>query len=184
MTFKEIMALVLGGILVNNFVFEKYLGFASLYGISKKEGKIAVTGLAVALVMVVSAVINQFVSGLLAANGLAHFATFAAVVVILLVVYVFALIAKLIKKEALGAYFPVIALNSAVLGLCVETSSAGLLSSLFTALGVGLGFAFGCFIFAGVMSRIDMRHVPKAFRGLPVSLLAAAIVSMALVAFK
>ena len=103
MTFKEIMALVLGGILVNNFVFEKYLGFASLYGISKKEGKIAVTGLAVALVMVVSAVINQLVSGLLAANGLAHFATFAAVVVILLVVYVFALIAKLIKKEALGA---------------------------------------------------------------------------------
>lgn len=184
MTFKEIMALVLGGILVNNFVFEKYLGFASLYGISKKESKMAVTGLAVALIMVVSAVINQLVCGLLAANGLAHFATLAAVIVILLVVYLFALAAKLIKKESLGAYFPVIALNSAVLGLCVETASTGLAESFFTALGVGLGFAFGCFIFAGVMSRIDMRHVPKAFRGLPVSLLAAAIVSMALVAFK
>ena len=40
MTFKEIMALVLGGILVNNFVFEKYLGFASLYGISKRRAKL------------------------------------------------------------------------------------------------------------------------------------------------
>ena len=184
MTFKEIMALVLGGILVNNVVFEKYLGFASLYGISKKEGKIAVTGLAVSLVMVVSAVINQLVTGLLAANGLSHFGTFAAVIVILLVVYLFAFIAKLVKKESLGAYFPVIALNSAVLGLCVETASTDLISGVFTALGVGLGFAFGCFIFAGVMERIDMRHVPKAFRGLPVSLLAAAIVSMALIAFK
>lgn len=184
MTFKEIMALVLGGILVNNFVFEKYLGFASLYGISKKEGKIALTGLAVALVMVISAVANQLVGGVLAANGLGHFATLAAVVVILLVVYILALAAKLVKKESMGAYFPLIALNSAVLGLCVETASAGLAGSFFTALGVGLGFTLGCLLFAGVMSRIDMRHVPKAFRGLPVSLLAAAIISMALVAFK
>jgi len=186
MTFKVILGLIVSGILVNNFVFEKYLGFAAVYGISKKEGKIAFTGFAVALVMVVSAVINQLVGAALAAKGLSHFATFAAVIVILAVVYLFALIAKLVKKEELGAYFPLIALNSAVLGLCTESLSASLslAETLFTALGVGLGFTVGCLLFAGVMSRIDMRHVPKAFRGLPVSLLAAAIISMALIAFK
>ena len=83
-------------------------------------------------------------------------------------------------------YFPLIALNSAVLGLALENVSEGYSygMALAAALGVGLGFLAALFLMAGVNSRIAQKHVPAAFQGLPIQLLAASIVAMVLVAFK
>ena len=71
------------------------------------------------------------------------------------------------------------------MGLAVNNIGAGynFVESLVAALGVGLGFMLAMFLFAGVQSRINEKYVPKAFRGLPVSLLAACIISLALFAF-
>ena len=80
----------------------------------------------------------------------------------------------------------ILAVNSAVFGLAVTAASDGLslTATMLTALGVGLGYLFTLFVFAGLRETIDDFYVPKAFRGLPVQLLAAAIISMALLGFK
>ena len=104
----------------------------------------------------------------------------------LIVVYAMNAVAKAAFKKDLGVYFPVIALNSAVLGLAVNNAADALSlgESILTALGAGLGFVLAMVLFAGVKSKINERYVPKAFRGLPVMLLAASIISLAFYAFK
>ena len=121
----------------------------------------------------------------LAKLGLEYLQTLVFIALILIVVYLVDLVVKKLMHKCLGVYFPLIALNSAVLGLAVNNVTAGynFLESLIAALGVGLGFMLAMFLFAGVQSRINEKHVPKAFRGLPVSLLAACIISLALFAF-
>ena len=108
------------------------------------------------------------------------------VALVLLVVYVVELVVKGLMHQCLGVYFPLIALNSAVLGLALENGAKGYSfgQSLAAALGVGLGFLAALLLMNGVQSRIEEKYVPAAFRGLPISLLAASIVAMVLVAFK
>lgn len=187
MTVKSLLLIILGGVLVNNYALQKFLGVSPLLGCSGKDGKVARMGLAVTLVMVLTAAaawpVQVFV---LEKLGLGYLQTLVFTAIILVVVYLVDLIIKKAMNMRLGVYFPLIALNSAVLGLAVNNVSGGFnfVESLAAALGTGLGFLFAMFIFSGVQSRIDDVHVPKAFRGLPVSLLAAGILSMALVAFK
>ena len=117
--------------------------------------------------------------------GAEYLETLIFVLVVLLVVYVLgAMFAKYGKP--VGAYFPLVALNSAVLGLAVNNITEGYtyVEALFAALGAGLGFVLAMVLFAGVKSKINERYVPKAFRGLPVMLLAASIISLAFYAFK
>ena len=182
---KEILLLILGGVLVNNYAFEKFLGVTPLLGYSRKENKLVALGLSVTVVMLLVAAIAYPAQAALANSGLGYLRLLVFVVLVLLVVYVVELVVKGLMHQCLGVYFPLIALNSAVLGLAVNNMVAGynFLESLVAALGVGLGFMLAMFLFAGVQSRINEKHVPKAFRGLPVSLLAACIISLALFAF-
>jgi len=184
---KELLLLMLGFIVVDNLAFEKLLGLVPVIG-GKTAGKKALfTGAAVGLVMLLTAVIawplKAFVLDRL---GLAALETFVFVLVVLIVVFVLDLIIKNSFNEPLGMYFPVIALNAAVLGLALNNAAEGFsfLQALFAALGAGLGYILAMLLFAGVQSRIQQKYVPAAFRGLPISVLAAAIISMALVAFK
>ena len=143
-------------------------------------------GLAVTVVMILTAAVTWPVETfLLAKLGLDYLQTLVFIALILILVYLVDLVVKKLMHKSLGIYFPLIALNSAVLGLAVNNIGAGynFVESLVAALGVGLGFMLAMFLFAGVQSRINEKDVPKAFRGLPVSLLAACIISLALFAF-
>ena len=183
---KEILLLILGGVLVNNYAFEKLLGVTPLLGYSRKENKLVALGLSVTAVMLLVAAIAYPVQLALANSGLGYLRLLVFVVLVLLVVYLVELIVKAVVHQCLGVYFPLIALNSAVLGLALENSVRGYSfdQSLAAALGVGLGFLVALLLMNGVQSRIEEKHIPAAFRGLPISLLAASIIAMVLVAFK
>ena len=72
-----------------------------------------------------------------------------------------------------------------MLGVALNVAEAETIGSVIaSALGVGLGFLFGLFLFAGLQNRIEPEHLPKAFRGFPIRILAAAIVALALTAFQ
>ena len=185
MTFKAIVGIVLGAMLANNYALEKFLGAAPLLGWSAQEKKITVLGVSVTVAMVFTALIAGLVQTyVLDKLSLGYLQTlvFAAIV---LVVYAMNAAAKAAFKKDLGVYFPVIALNSAVLGLAVNNAADALSlgESILTALGAGLGFWLALAAFAAVRSKIRERYVPKAWRGLPIYLLTAAILSMALLAF-
>ena len=174
---------MLGGVLVNNYALEKFLGVGPVLG-GRKYGSAAM-GFSVAAVMLLAAAVTWPLYRLLVLLSAEYLETLIFVLVVLLVVYVLgAIFAK--SGKPVGAYFPLVALNSAVLGLAVNNITEGYtyVEALFAALGAGLGFVLAMVLFAGVKSKINERYVPKAFRGLPVMLLAASIISLAFYAFK
>ena len=174
---------MLGGVLVNNYALEKFLGVGPVLG-GRKYGSAAM-GFSVAAVMLLTAAVTWPLYRLLVLLGAEYLETLIFVLVVLLVVYVLgAIFAK--SGKPVGAYFPLVALNSAVLGLAVNNITEGYtyVEALFAALGAGLGFVLAMVLFDGVKSKINERYVPKAFRGLPVMLLAASIISLAFYAFK
>ena len=174
---------MLGGVLVNNYALEKFLGVGPVLG-GRKYGSTAM-GFSVAAVMLLAAAVTWPLYRLLVLLGAEYLETLIFVLVVLLIVYVLgAIFAK--SGKPVGAYFPLVALNSAVLGLAVNNITEGYtyVEALFAALGAGLGFVLAMVLFDGVKSKINERYVPKAFRGLPVMLLAASIISLAFYAFK
>lgn len=180
---KALLLIMLGGVLVNNYALEKFLGVGPVLG-GRKYGSTAM-GFSVAAVMLLAAAVTWPLYRLLVLLGAEYLETLIFVLVVLLVVYVLgAMFAK--SGKPVGAYFPLVALNSAVLGLTVNNITEGYtyVEALFAALGAGLGFVLAMVLFAGVKSKINERYVPKAFRGLPVTLLAASIISLAFYAFK
>lgn len=180
---KALLLIMLGGVLVNNYALEKFLGVGPVLG-GRKYGSAAMS-FSVAAVMLLAAAVTWPLYRLLVLLGAEYLETLIFVLVVLLVVYVLgAMFAK--SGKPVGAYFPLVALNSAVLGLAVNNITEGYtyVEALFAALGAGLGFVLAMVLFAGVKSKINERYVPKAFRGLPVMLLAASIISLAFYAFK
>lgn len=180
---KALLLIMLGGVLVNNYALEKFLGVGPVLG-GRKYGSAAM-GFSVAAVMLLAAAVTWPLYRLLVLLGAEYLETLIFVLVVLLVVYVLgAMFAK--SGKPVGAYFPLVALNSAVLGLAVNNITEGYtyVEALFAALGAGLGFVLAMVLFAGVKSKINERYVSKAFRGLPVMLLAASIISLAFYAFK
>lgn len=180
---KALLLIMLGGVLVNNYALEKFLGVGPVLG-GRKYGSAAM-GFSVAAVMLLAAAVTWPLYRLLVLLSAEYLETLIFVLVVLLVVYVLgAMFAK--SGKPVGAYFPLVALNSAVLGLAVNNITEGYtyVEALFAALGAGLGFVLAMVLFGGVKSKINERYVPKAFRGLPVMLLAASIISLAFYAFK
>lgn len=180
---KALLLIMLGGVLVNNYALEKFLGVGPVLG-GRKYGYAAM-GFSVAAVMLLAAAVTWPLYRLLVLLGAEYLETLIFVLVVLLVVYVLgAIFAK--SSKPVGTYFPLVALNSAVLGLAVNNITEGYtyVEALFAALGAGLGFVLAMVLFDGVKSKINERYVPKAFRGLPVMLLAASIISLAFYAFK
>lgn len=185
MTFKTIVGIVLGAMLANNYALEKFLGAAPLLGWSTQEKKVTALGSSVTIAMfftaTLAALVQEFV---LDVHSLGYLQTLVYAAIVLIVVYAMELVAK-IGGKSLGIYFPIIALNSAVLGAAVNNAADGLSLgvSILTAWGAGMGFWLALAAFAAVRTKIRERYVPKAWRGLPIYLLTAAILSMALLAF-
>lgn len=185
MTFKTLVGIVLGAMLANNYALEKFLGAAPLLGWSTQEKKVTALGSSVTIAMfftaTLAALVQEFV---LDVHSLGYLQTLVYAAIVLIVVYAMELVAK-IGGKSLGIYFPIIALNSAVLGIAVNNAADGLNlgMSMLTAWGAGMGFWLALAAFAAVRSKIRERYVPKAWRGLPIYLLTAAILSMALLAF-
>ena len=87
--------------------------------------------------------------------------------------------------KSLGVYLPLITTNCAVLGVTINNITDGynFIESMISSLGVGLGFLLAMVLFAGVRSRIDNCPAPKAFKGIPITLIAASIVALAFYGF-
>ncbi len=174
---KEMILLVLGFVLVNNYVLTAYFGLTPLLGFSSRREKILALGLSVTGVMLLASLILWLLRGLIPAWA----QILAAVFVVLVLVYLL----QLLLGKKLGVCFPIIALNSAVLAIALQLTAADrFLTVLLSALGAGLGFLFGLFLLSGLEARIEDDQLPKAFRGLPIRILAAAILALAISAFK
>jgi len=186
----SLLTVLLAGILTNNYVLAKTTGICPFLGVSKKFQQAAGMGIAVIFVMLfATAATWPIYTYLLKEFDLVYLQTIVFILVIAaLVQFVEIVLKKFIPPlyKSLGVYLPLITTNCAVLGIANENITKGydFVTSMFSSLGVGLGFLLAMVLFAGVRSRIENCPAPKPFRGIPVTLVAAAIVAMAFYGFS
>lgn len=189
MKVTELLAIALGAILTNNFIFSQFLGICPFMGVSKKIDTAVGMGAAVTFVMGLASALCYPVNKLLDNLGLGFMQTVAFILVIAgLVQFVEMFLKKNVPSlyQALGIYLPLITTNCAVLGVAVlnidEKYNFG--QSMVNALGAGLGFLLAMVLFAGVRGRMENMDIPESFQGLPITLIAASIVSMSFMGFS
>ena len=186
---KELIIILMGGVLVNNYVLQQFLGICPFLGVSKKYDQASGMGIAVTFVMLfATAATWPIYTYVLAPSKLEYLQTIVFILVIAtLVQFVEIILKKFIPSlfKALGVYLPLITTNCAVLGVTLNniTNGFNFVESIISSLGVGLGFWLAMVLFAGVRSRISEIAPTKAFRGLPVTLVAASIVAMSFYGF-
>ena len=186
---KELMIILFSAILVENFVLNKFMGICPFLGVSKKMSSALGMSAAVTFVMLMATAVTwPIYTYLLAPQGLDYLQTIVFILVIAALVQLVEFILKKYMKplyRSLGVYLPLITTNCAVLGctlLNIE-NHYGFVESLINALGSGLGFMLAMVLFAGVRSKMETVEFPKSFQGIPITLIAASIVSMSFMGF-
>ena len=183
------MIILLTGILTDNFVLSKFLGICPFLGVSKTTSGSLGMGAAVTAVMILATAVTYPLYHLfLVPMGLTYLNTILFILIIALFVQ---LIEMVLRKyipalyKSLGVYLPLITTNCAVLGVTLLNidEGYGFLESIVNSLGAGIGFLVAMIIFSGVRGRLERCPVPKAFSGMPITLVAASIVSLSFVGF-
>ncbi len=186
---KQLILILMAGVLVNNYVLQQFLGICPFLGVSKKVDQASGMGFAVTFVMLcATAVTYPIYTYALVPLKLEYLQTIVFILVIAaLVQFVEIVLKRFIPSlhKSLGIYLPLITTNCAVLGVTINNITAGynFVQSMVSSLGVGLGFLLAMVLFAGVRSRIENCPSPKAFKGIPITLVAASIVALAFYGF-
>ena len=186
---KNFGLILFGAILANNFVLKQFLGICPFLGVSKKLDQATGMGIAVTAVMLLATAVTWPIQYLLL-NPL-ELGYMQNISFILVIASLVQMLEMLLKKfipslhKGLGVYLPLITTNCAVLGVTTINIDKNytFLESMVSALGAGLGFLLAMVLFSGLRSRIDESNIPKAFRGLPVTLIAASFVSLVFMGF-
>ena len=188
-TLKSLIVILLSSVLVNNYVLNRFLGICPFLGVSKKLDSATGMGLSVTVVMLLATAVTWPVQYLILDRvGLGYMQTIVFILVIAALVQMLEMLIRRFSPKLhqnLGVYLPLITTNCAVLGVAINNITDGysFVESMVSSLGCGLGFLLAMVLFSGLRSRIDESNVPKPFRGLAVTLIAASFISLAFMGF-
>ena len=190
MSLTSLLAISLGAILTNNFIFSQFLGICPFLGVSKKIDTAVGMGAAVTFVMGLASALCYPVNSLLNKLDLGYMQTVAFILVIAGLVQV---VEMFLKKNiptlytALGVYLPLITTNCAVLGVALLNvqNSYTFIGSVIYGITGGLGFLLAIFLFAAVREQLEVSSEnPKAFDGFPIALVTAGLIALAFMGFS
>jgi electron transport complex protein RnfA len=188
-TLKSLIVILLSSVLVNNYVLNRFLGICPFLGVSKKLDSATGMGLSVTVVMLLATAVTWPVQYLILDRvGLGYMQTIVFILVIAALVQMLEMLLRRFSPKLhqnLGVYLPLITTNCAVLGVAINNITDGysFVESMVSSLGVGLGFLLAMVLFSGLRSRIDETNIPRPFRGLAVTLIAASFISLAFMGF-
>ena len=177
-------------LIINNYPLAQFLGICPFLGVSKDLDSSTGMGIAVTFVMVLATAVTWPIQQLLNKFGIGYLQT---VVFILVIAALVQLVEMFMKKsmpalyKSLGIFLPLITTNCAVLGVCITNidSNYNYIESLVNAFGAGIGFLFAMIIMAGVRTKlVDQSRIPESFRGVPIILITAAILSLSFMGFN
>ena len=190
MSLTSLLAISLGAILTNNFIFSQFLGICPFLGVSKKIDTAVGMGVAVTFVMGLASALCYPVNSLLNKLDLGYMQTVAFILVIAGLVQ---FVERFLKKNiptlytALGVYLPLITTNCAVLGVALLNvqNSYTFIGSVIYGITGGLGFLLAIFLFAAVREQLEVSSEnPKAFDGFPIALVTAGLIALAFMGFS
>ena len=186
----SLLAISLGAILTNNFIFSQFLGCCPFLGCSNKVDTATGMGIAVVFVMgLASAICWVIYTYILVPLGLGFLNTLAFILVIAaLVQFVEMFLKKSVPSlySALGIYLPLITTNCAVLGVVLLNvqNNYNFIESVVYGITGGLGFLLAIVLFASVRERIAFSDYPECFEGFPICLVSAGLVALAFMGFS
>ena len=181
--------ILIGSLLVNNFVMNKFLGICPFLGVSKKFDTALGMGMAVTFVMTAASFVTWIVNTfLLLPFDLAYMQTIAYILVIAVLVQIVEMALKKLSPslyQALGVYLPLITTNCAVLGVAILNTDEGynLLESTFNGFCAALGFTLAMVLFAGIREKLALAKMPKWMDGFPGALITAGLMAIAFQGF-
>ena len=189
MSVTKLLAISLGAILTNNFIFSQFLGICPFLGVSKKSDTAIGMGLAVTFVMGLASAFCYGVNIILVKLGLDYMQTVAFILVVASLVQ---FIEMFLKKSmptlytALGVYLPLITTNCAVLGVVLLNvqNDYNFIESVVYGITGGLGFLLAIYLFSTVRERLEFADYPKAFEGFPIALITAGLIALAFMGFS
>ena len=183
--FISFLLAIISSMLIDNVVLSRFYGICPFLGVSKKVKSSLGMGIAVVFVIILATVICwPLYTYVLVPAGVQYLDTVAYILVIASLVQ---LVGLFIKKyspslyKSLGIYLPLITTNCAVLGVAQSNTDQGLtfLNSLANGLGTSVGFLLIIVVFSCIRVRLESANTPKAFKGLPIALITAAIMALA-----
>lgn len=184
----NLILLFLSIVLVNNVITSQFMGICPFLGVSKKVDTAIGMGAAVTFVLTLASFITYFVQKLLEITNNQFLQTIAFILVIASIVqFVEMVIQKMSPSlyQALGVFLPLITTNCAVLGIALVNvqKNYNILETLINGVGAGLGFTLAIVLFAGIRERLELADIPEAFKGFPITLISAALMSIAFLGF-
>jgi len=186
---NEYVLILVSTILVNNFVLVKFLGLCPFMGVSNKMDTAIGMGFATTFVLTLASISSYLINAyLLTPFDLEYLRTIAFIVTIAAVVGFTELVVNKtspVLHQSLGVFLPLITTNCAVLGVAllnVGESNSFLQSGVY-GFGAAVGFSFVLVLFSGIRERIESANVPEIFKGVPIALITAGLMSMAFMGF-
>ena len=187
---QSLLGILISAVLTENFILVKFYGICPFMGVSKKIDTALGMGMAVTFVMALASAATWAVNAfLLVPYELEYMQTVAFILVIASIVQV---VEMFLKKsvpalyQALGIFLPLITTNCAVLGVALVNVQNGydFLQSVINGAAGGLGFTVSIVLFASLRERVDKADCPDAFKGYPITLIAAGLLAMAFMGFS
>lgn len=185
----KILTILISTILVDNYVFAKFLGICPFLGVSTKTETATGMGIAVTFVVVLASIITWVLQVyVLDAFGIAYLQTIVFILVIAsLVQFVEMAIKKLSPSlySAMGVFLPLITTNCMVLGVAVLNITEGynLIETIFNGLGASVGFFLAIILLAALREKMELAEVPKALEGVPLALISSGLMAIAFSGF-
>jgi electron transport complex protein RnfA len=184
------LLLIIGAVLVNNVVLTKMLGLCPFMGVSRRIETSIGLGFATAFVLTLASALAYLIDHyLLEPNNLIYLRVLSFILVIAGSVGLTELYVRKsspLLHRSLGIYLPLITTNCAVLGVPLLNLSENrtLVDSVLVGLGSAIGFTLVLVLFAGIRERLEGADVPAAFRGAPIALVTAGLMSIAFKGFE
>ncbi|MDM8127208.1 electron transport complex subunit RsxA [Paraclostridium benzoelyticum] len=184
----NLILLFLSVVLVNNVITSQFLGICPFLGVSKKVDTAVGMGVAVTFVLTLASFITYFIQKILEITNNQFLQTIAFILVIASIVqFVEMVIQKMSPSlyQALGVFLPLITTNCAVLGIALVNVQNGynLVETMVNGFGAGVGFTLAIVLFAGIRERLELADIPESFKGFPITLISASLMSIAFLGF-
>lgn len=185
---RELIALSIGTIFINNFVLTQFLGICPFIRVSKKLDSVLGMGLAVIFVMTITSMVTYLIY--IYILKFFHLEFLKIFIFILVIVAIVQLIEIILKKSipvlynALGIYLPLIMTNCAVLGVAILNidKEYSFISSIVYGFSGGISFLLALFLMATIREKLELTDIPESFKGVPISFISAGLMALAFLA--
>lgn len=185
---RELIAISIGTIFINNFVLSQFLGLCPFIGVSKKLDSVLGMGLAVTFVMTMASMVTFLIyKYALVPAGIEFLKIVSFILVIAALVQLVEIVLKKavpVLYNALGIYLPLITTNCAVLGVAVLSidKDYSFISSIVHGFTGGISFLLALFLMANIREKLELADIPKPFKGVPIAFISAGLMALAFLA--